>query len=63
MRLAGFSCKIARQEDATAELSRLFTNLVPSFAASPRPHYHERMNLGMPEMIFLFVLAFDHLWP
>ena len=27
------------------------------FAASPRPDYHGRMNLGMPEMIFLFVLA------
>jgi hypothetical protein len=45
----------SRQEDATAELSDS-TNLVPSFAASPRP-LSQRMNLGMPEMIFLFVLA------
>jgi TatA/E family protein of Tat protein translocase len=33
------------------------SNAFLMFAASPRPDYHGRMNLGMPEMIFLFVLA------
>ncbi len=29
----------------------------PPFAPSDAPNYDERMNLGMPEMIFIFLLA------